>query len=187
MYMPAQIQLETVKRVEIEPESDVHSSAATITGTNHTGNLKWKCPKREGKRVQNGGARSGKSVHCQQRLCSPPPPRAILHVSLSPPFSFSTLTWISLVLGFVRFVGGSFIHPVGRPGPNRRLDVVVVIAGPRAQRLASQRGGLQTENGRKTVKSARHRPILSANRRRQRPAHVYARADPAQNGQNGGN
>ena len=48
-------------------------------------------------------------------------------------------------------------------------------------------GGLKTENGRKNVKSARYRPILSANGRRPRPAHAYACADPAQNGQNGGN
>ena len=48
-------------------------------------------------------------------------------------------------------------------------------------------GDLKTKNGRKNVKSARDRPILSANRRRQRPAHAYARADPAQNGQTGGN
>ena len=46
---------------------------------------------------------------------------------------------------------------------------------------------LKTKNGRKTVKSARYRPILGEDRRRQRPAHVYARADPAQNGGNGGN
>ena len=41
---------------------------------------------------------------------------------------------------------------------------------------------LKAGNGRENVKSARYRPILSANRRRQRPAHVYARADPAQYG-----
>ena len=45
---------------------------------------------------------------------------------------------------------------------------------------------LKTKSGRKNVKSARYRPILSANRRKQRPAHVYARADAAQNGQGGG-
>ena len=39
MYMPAQIQLKMVKRVEIEPESDVHawattqSNAATVVAT----------------------------------------------------------------------------------------------------------------------------------------------------------
>ena len=48
-------------------------------------------------------------------------------------------------------------------------------------------GDLKTKNGRKNVKSVRYRPILSANRRRQRPAHVHARTNPAQNGQNGGN
>ena len=45
---------------------------------------------------------------------------------------------------------------------------------------------LKVENGRKNVKSAPYRPILSANTRRQRPTAVYAHADPAQNGQNGG-
>ena len=49
------------------------------------------------------------------------------------------------------------------------------------------RAGLKTKNGRKNVKSARYRPILSASRRRQRPTHVYARENPTQNGQNGGN
>ena len=47
--------------------------------------------------------------------------------------------------------------------------------------------GLKTKKSRKIVKSARYRPILSAHRTRQRPAHVHARTDPAQNGQNGGN
>ena len=46
---------------------------------------------------------------------------------------------------------------------------------------------LKTKNGRENVKSALYHPILSANRRRQRPAAVYAHADPAQTGQNGGN
>ena len=46
---------------------------------------------------------------------------------------------------------------------------------------------LKTKNGRNNVKSAPYRPILSANRTRQRPTAVYARADPAQNGGNGGN
>ena len=46
---------------------------------------------------------------------------------------------------------------------------------------------LMAKNGRKNVKSARYRPILSADRRRQRPAPTYLHADPAQNGQNGGN
>ena len=43
------------------------------------------------------------------------------------------------------------------------------------------------QNGRENVKSAPYRPILSANGRRQRPAPAYARADPAQYGQNDGN
>ena len=47
--------------------------------------------------------------------------------------------------------------------------------------------GLKVENGRKKVKSAPHRPILSANRTRQRPTAVHAHADPAQHGQNGEN
>ena len=38
---------------------------------------------------------------------------------------------------------------------------------------------LKVKNGRKNVKSALYRPILSANRRRQRPTAVYAHADPA--------
>ena len=46
---------------------------------------------------------------------------------------------------------------------------------------------LKTKNGRKNVKSARYRPILSADRRRLRPAHAYPRENPAENGQNGGN
>ena len=46
---------------------------------------------------------------------------------------------------------------------------------------------LKVQNGRKNVKSAPYRPILSANRRRQRPTAVYAHADPAQTGGNGGN
>ena len=46
---------------------------------------------------------------------------------------------------------------------------------------------LKVKNGRKNVKSAPHRPIFSANRTRQRPTAVYSHADPAPNGQNGGN
>ena len=46
---------------------------------------------------------------------------------------------------------------------------------------------LKTENGRKNVKSAPYRPILSANRTRQRPTAVCTHADPAKTGQNGGN
>ena len=46
---------------------------------------------------------------------------------------------------------------------------------------------LKVKNGRKNVKSAPYRPILSANRTRQRPTAVCAHADPAQNGPNGGN
>ena len=46
---------------------------------------------------------------------------------------------------------------------------------------------LEVKNGRKNVKSALYRPILSANRTRQRPTAVYAHSDLAQNGQNGGN
>ena len=50
---------------------------------------------------------------------------------------------------------------------------------------AGDLAALNVENGRKNVKSAPYWPILSANRRRQRPTAVYAHADPAQNGQNG--
>ena len=46
-------------------------------------------------------------------------------------------------------------------------------------------GSLQVKNDRKNVKSAPYRPILSANRTMQRPAHVYAHVDPAQNSQKG--
>ena len=46
---------------------------------------------------------------------------------------------------------------------------------------------LKAKNGRKNVKSGPYQPILSANRRRQRPTAVYAHEGPAQNGQNGGN
>ena len=49
------------------------------------------------------------------------------------------------------------------------------------------RDDLKTENGRKNVKSAPYRPILSEDRRRQRPTHVYSHANPAQYGQNGEN
>ena len=52
---------------------------------------------------------------------------------------------------------------------------------------AAESDALKVKNGRKNVKSAPYRPILSANRTRQRPTAVYAHADPAQNGQNGGN
>ena len=38
---------------------------------------------------------------------------------------------------------------------------------------------LKTENGRKNVKSAPYRPILSEDGRRQHPTHVHAHADPA--------
>ena len=46
---------------------------------------------------------------------------------------------------------------------------------------------LKVKNGRKNVKSAPYRPILSANRTGRRPTAVDAHADPAQNGGNGGN
>ena len=46
---------------------------------------------------------------------------------------------------------------------------------------------LKVENGRKNVKSAPCRPILSVNRTRQRATAAYAHVDPAQTGQNGGN
>ena len=52
-----------------------------------------------------------------------------------------------------------------------------ILAGP----------DLKAENGRKNVKSAPYRPILSEDMRRQRPTPVYADADPAQTGQNGEN
>ena len=46
---------------------------------------------------------------------------------------------------------------------------------------------LKTKNGRKHVRSAPYRPVLSASRTGQRPTAVCAHADPAQNGGNGGN
>ena len=76
---------------------------------------------------------------------------------------------------------GQFSHhtePVCHPNPPKLTLAVETIP--------LHRGDLKAANGRKNVKSARCREILSANRRRQRPAHAHARADPAQNGQNGG-
>ena len=65
-----------------------------------------------------------------------------------------------------------------------KLAVIEALVGRRGR----GRGVcLKTKNGRKNVKSARYRPILSANRTRPRPTHVYARANPAQIGGNGGN
>ena len=62
----------------------------------------------------------------------------------------------------------------------RRYGVVDPAGEQRPERL-------ETKIGRKNVNLAPYRPILSANRTRQRPTAVYAHANPAQNGQNGGN
>ena len=74
-----------------------------------------------------------------------------------------------------------------RPGARLLLGKVAALAGPAVPDRGRRRRGLETKNGRKNVKSARYWPTLSEIRRRQRPAHVYARADPAQTGQNGEN
>ena len=82
----------------------------------------------------------------------------------------------------------------GLPVPGRdRICQVVLPGGDQVrQRLPARvhdvvvQRRLKTKNGRKNVKSAPYRPILSANRTRQRPAAVYTNADPAQTGQNGG-
>ena len=82
-------------------------------------------------------------------------------------------------------------HPGAAVDPDARVEVVLAdeLAGVGREHIRWLHGSerLKTKNGRKNVKSARYRPILSANGRRQRPAHVYTRANPAQNGQNGGN
>ena len=82
-------------------------------------------------------------------------------------------------------------HAVVKAVDGASLAVVrAILAAMLSHRGRVGRGGLvalKTKHGRKNVKSARYRPILSANRRMQRLAHAYARADPAPNGQNGGN
>ena len=83
-------------------------------------------------------------------------------------------------------VGGDVLRQVGGlPAAAEELD----LAGDDGihEQPDHPPQALETKNGRKHVKSARYRPILSANRRRPRPAHAYACADPAPNGQNGGN
>ena len=59
--------------------------------------------------------------------------------------------------------------------------------GPDGVEQPQRAEALKAENGRKNVKSAPYRPILSEDRRRQRPTPAYTDADPAQNGQNGEN
>ena len=96
--------------------------------------------------------------------------------------------------------GAALVGPrlvLGRAGTERtevlagdRDKVVEELKDDPALRLATDldvEEDLETKNGSKNVKSARCRPILSANSRRPRPAHVYARADPGQTGQRGGN
>ena len=65
--------------------------------------------------------------------------------------------------------------------PSVDLVIQSVRASPKYQQV------LKTENSRKNVKSASYWPILSANRRMQRPAHVYPHKTAAQNDENGGN
>ena len=77
-------------------------------------------------------------------------------------------------------------------GDVNALATVVRAAAGKAGDAAEQHHhhrdqDLKVKNGRKNVKSAPYRPILRANRIRQRPPAGYAHTDPAQTGQNGGN
>ena len=90
--------------------------------------------------------------------------------------------WVRRAVGIPRRPPGRAVAR-GNPGPTGRHVLRIVRPCPEAD---GQRRRLKVENGRKTVKSAPYRPILSANRRGQRPTAVYAQANPAPNGQNGG-
>ena len=81
--------------------------------------------------------------------------------------------------------GGGAVGGGERLQRQEALDIQAVVDGDDDDALAGQplevdvARALKDKNGRKTVKSAPYRPILSANRRRQRPTHVYAGANPA--------
>ena len=91
-------------------------------------------------------------------------------------------------LGLVPVFGSSLTRECRGLGNTGQAGVIVDrhkgAVKPRRRGPGRPQEALKAENGRQNVKSARYRPILNADRRRQRPAPTYANAHPAQSNQN---